>query len=59
MHHPTRHAVEIMLPPGTTLDDLSEQEVQDLFDSIVRQAEAEAEVRAGPDPQAADPDRAA
>lgn len=59
MHHPTRHAVEILLPPGTTLDDLSEQEVQDLFDSIVRQAEAEAEGGAEPGPEAADPDRAA
>ncbi len=48
-----------MLPPGTTLDDLSEQEVQDLFDSIVRQAEAEAEGCAEPGPEAADPDRAA
>lgn len=48
-----------MLPPGTTLDDLSEQEVQDLFDSIVRQAEAEAEGGAEPDPEAADPGRAA
>jgi len=42
MHHPTRHAVEALLPPGTTVDDLSEREVQDLFNSIVRQAEAEA-----------------
>ena len=52
MHHPTRTAVEALLPPGTTVDDLSDNEVQDLFNSIVRQARAEAE-------RAADPDRPA
>lgn len=49
MHHPTRNAVEALLPPGTTVDDLSENEVQDLFNSIVRQAMAESERSADPD----------
>ncbi|WP_449042383.1 hypothetical protein [Paracoccus sp. (in: a-proteobacteria)] len=49
MHHPTRNAVEALLPPGTTVDDLSDSEVQDLFNSIVQQAKAEAEGTADPD----------
>ena len=49
MHHPTRNAVEALLPPGTTVDDLSDSEVQDLFNSIVRQAKAESERSADPD----------
>ena len=42
MNHPTRSAVEALLPPGTTVDDLSENEVRDLFNSIVQQTKAEA-----------------
>lgn len=37
----TREAVDALLPPGTTVDDLNERELADLFQAVVEQAEAE------------------
>ena len=34
----TRDAVDYLLPPGTTLDDLSDRELGELFSAVVRQA---------------------
>ena len=34
----TRDAVDSLLPPGTTLDDLSDRELGELFSAVVRQA---------------------
>lgn len=39
MTRTTRQAVEAMLPPGATIDDLSDQEVAALFEAIVQQAD--------------------
>lgn len=37
----TREAVDALLPAGTTVDDLSEHELDELFQVVVEQAEAE------------------
>jgi|GEM_PF-5808063 len=37
----TRNTVDAMLPPGTTVDDLSERELGELFQAVVEQTEAE------------------
>lgn len=39
MPHRTRKIVESLLPAGTTIDDLSENEIAELFDSIIEQAQ--------------------
>lgn len=39
----TRDTVDALLPPGTTVEDLSEHELGELFETVVAQAEAEAE----------------
>lgn len=47
----TRDAVDALLPPGKTVDDLSERELGELFRAVVRQAKAE-EGAGSPDGQA-------
>lgn len=37
----TRDAVDALLPPGTTVDDLSEHELGELFQAVVEQADSE------------------
>ena len=39
MTRTTRQAVEALLPPGATIDDLSDQEISALFEVIVQQAD--------------------
>lgn len=41
MTRTTRQAVEALLPPGATIDDLSDQEVSALFEVIVHQADGD------------------
>lgn len=43
----TRDTVDALLPPGTTVEDLSEHELGELFETVVAQAEAEAEAEEG------------
>jgi hypothetical protein len=37
----TRDAVDAMLPPGTTVEDLNDRELGDLFEAVVAQTEDE------------------
>lgn len=37
----TRDAVESMLPPGTTVEDLNDRELGELFKAVIRQADGD------------------
>ncbi|SDL26887.1 hypothetical protein [Paracoccus chinensis] len=41
MTRTTRQAVEALLPPGATIDDLSDQEISALYEVIVQQADSD------------------